>query len=480
MSNVFNLIRPSSIKFAPDCTAIILNNRKITYGELSSLVDNTASYLLETGINENDIVPLLFNNSIEFIVYILSLWEIGAIPVPLNTKLLQRDLQEQISFLNSNLTIISEEFRNIPVPGKNLIISPDLSLQIDEFPNRKIQKLPIDHSRDRTALILFTSGSSGKPKAVMLSFENIIQSAMIGNKVLNQTKEDKWLLSLPIYHIGGFSIIFRALLFGASIVIPDSLSSNDLSKSIKKHKPTLASFVSNQLKKFVDINFIPSNELRTVILGGGFSDKDLILESIEQGWKIVKVYGSTETSSFVSFMDTEEVKKKPGASGKVIHPNKIRVTGEGEIIIQSPAVMKGYFKNEKETTNKLRDGFYYSGDIGYLDKEGYLFIEAKRDDLIISGGENINPVEVEKMILLHHNVKEVCVVGIENKEWGQIVSAAILLKENSRLSESELKDFLKDKLSFFKIPRQMIFINQLPKSELGKIPRGEVKRLFNS
>jgi O-succinylbenzoic acid--CoA ligase len=476
MSSVFDQIRPSSVKFVPESTAIILNDKKITYGELNSFVDKTVSLLLERGIKKNDPVTLLFNNSFEFIVALLSLWETGAIPVPLNTKLLPQDLQEQISFLNSTFTIKSEEFKNVEITGNNTILSLD-DLPEKKSPNKNIIE---PQSGDKTALILFTSGSSGKPRAVMLSFENIIQSALIGNKVLNQTKEDKWLSSLPIYHIGGFSIIFRALLFGASTVIPVSLSITDLGESIKKHKPTLVSLVSNQLKKFIDMNFVPPDELRTVLLGGGFSDKDLILQSVEQGWKIVKVYGSTETSSFISFMDTDEVKKKPGASGKVIQPNKIEITTDGEITIQSPVLMKGYFNNDEETANKVKDGYYYSGDMGYFDEEGYLFIEARRNDLIVSGGENINPAEVEKVILSHAQVKEACVVGIENKEWGQILSSAIVLKENSRLSETELKDFLKDKLPSFKIPRQMIFVTQLPKSELGKILKEEVKRLFNS
>ena len=469
---IIDLIKPAELKVNPD-SLIIHNDKEVPYSKINSLVYKTSLFLKDEGIKENDIITLLSNNSVDFIITILSLWEIGAIPAPLNIKLLGKDLDEQIKFLNAGFTIKSKEFLNVSTPGKNILIS------FDDLPDNKEKIRQKNFSKENTALILFTSGSSGKPKAVMLSFENLIQSAIIGNKVLNLTNKDRWLASLPFYHIGGFSIIIRALLFGSSIIIPASLSCEDLMKSLMKYHSTLASLVSNQLKRFIDMNFVPPEELRMVLLGGGFSNKNLILKAIDQGWKIAKVYGSTETSSFVSFMNYEEVKKKPEASGKVIHPNKIIITDDGEILVRSSAIMKGYFNNEDETSAKLKNEFYYTGDIGHLDDEGCLYIEAKRSDLIISGGENVNPVEVENEILSHSNVKEVCVVGIEDKKWGQIVSGAIVLMVNCKLPEKELKDFLRDKLSSYKIPKQIIFVNQLPKSELGKILREEVKKLFN-
>lgn len=469
--SILDLIRPKEINVPPDSTAVIYNDKKISYGELNSLVKRTALFLYEKGIQENDITVLLSGNRLEFIVAVLALWEIGAVPVPLNTKLLDKDLNEQIKFLNSGFIIKSKEFRNVSTTGKSILI------RLTELPDNEEKTSQINFSENKTALILFTSGSSGKPKAVMLSFENLIQSAVIGNKVLNQTSKDKWLASLPFYHIGGFSIIFRVLMFGTSIIIPDSLSNDNLSESIKKNKPALISLVTTQLKNFIDKDFTPPIELRTVLLGGGFSDKNLILKAIDKGWMIAKVYGSTETSSLISFMNPDEVKKKPEASGKAIPPNKIIITDEGGIAIQSPAVMKGYFNND-ETAGVIKDGYYFTGDIGYLDDEGYLFVEAKRNNLIISGGENINPFEVENFILTHSEIKEACVIGIDSEEWGQIVSAAVVLKEGEALSEKKLRDFLRDKLPSFKIPKKIKFVNQLPKSGLGKILRNKVKNLF--
>ena len=479
--NTLSLIRSADIKHNPTSTAVIYNNTELSYKNLAELVDKTAFFLIQQDIKENNIVCLLFNNSLEFIVTTLALWEIGAIPVPLNNKLLEKELNDQIDFLNPKRIIKDKEFEDKSTKGKDLII------HFEELKPVKHKIKTTGFSKGKTALILFTSGSSKKPKAVMLSFENLIQSALIGDKAIAHSAKDKWLASLPFYHIGGFSIIFRTIMFGASIIIPDSLSNDDIKKAILKHHPTLASLVSHQLKKFVDINFSPPKELRMVLLGGGFSDKELILKAIELKWNLAKVYGSTETSSFISVMDKEEVKRKPEASGKAILPNQVFIysgyketlsSKSGRIIIKSPAVMKGYYKTNSETNSKSKKDLFDTGDIGYLDEEGFLFVEAKRSDLIVTGGENINPVEVEKVILTHNDVKEVCVIGIKDKTWGQLVSAAIVLKKDGRLSANELKNFLKEKLASYKIPKKILFIDEIPKTEMGKVIREKVNKLF--
>lgn len=478
--NIINSIRPAGVKIIPGSVAIAQDKKEISYIELYSLTGKRAYYLQQKGINEDSIITLLFNNSLEFIVTILALWEIGAIPVPLNTRLLEKDLNDQITFLNSKFTIKSKEFENLSTQNESIVILSGDSSDSGQTKTIKFEK-------DKTALILFTSGTSGKPKAVMLSFENLIQSALIGNKVLNHTGEDKWLASLPFYHIGGFSIIIRAIMFGTSIIIPESLSAEDLAKSIKNYHPTLTSVVSNQLKKFIDMDLSPAEELRMVLLGGGFSDPALVSEAINKGWKIAKVYGSTETSSFVSIMNTKEVKRKPGASGKAILPNQIFILSDnrelssgksGEVIVKSPAVMKGYYESEDRTPVQQKNDLFQTGDTGYLDEEGFLYIEARRNDLIVSGGENINPHEVESAILTHPDIREVCVVGIEDVAWGQIVCAAIVSKKNVKITDDEMREYLKDKLAAYKIPKRMILANDLPKSTLGKIIKEKIKKLF--
>ena len=464
------------LEHPPSSAAVSTGNKVYTYSDLVKEIRFSFQNLKYLDISRGDHVGIISNNEIHFITIVFALWNCGAVPVLLNTKLSSNEIHNQILLTGCKYVFIHHKFiKELSFPEINAVEFPFAEkIGAEESFSFK------ENKPDDTAVIIFTSGSSGNPKAVMLSFENLFQSAVIGNKVLNLNSQDRFLASLPFYHIGGFSIITRAVMFGSSVIIPDSLSVPDLIKSINLFNPTAASLVSNQLKKFVDKKIIPPKELRLVLLGGGFFDKDLILEALKQRWKVARVYGSTETSSFISFMNYEEAQLKPDSSGKAISPNRIKITKEGEITVKSPAVMKGYYNNKKETSLRLKEGIYYSGDTGHVDEEGNLYVEAKRTDLIVSGGENINPHEVEKAILLHPKVSEVSVVGIENKEWGQIVSAAVVLKKKNELSDAELKTYLKGKLAVFKVPKQIMFVKQLPKTEIGKIQQKKVKELFGN
>jgi O-succinylbenzoic acid--CoA ligase len=462
------------LEHPPSSISVITGKKIYTYSDLIREINFSHLNIKKIGIGPGDHAGIITNNDFYFIPLLFALWNCGAVPVLLNAKLQKDEIQNQIIFARCKFLFIHEKFlEKFSVRG---IISAEFPFreknQPEENPYRNENK-PGD-----TAVIIFTSGSSGRPKAVMLGFENLFQSAVIGNKVLNLNTNDRFLASLPFHHIGGFSIITRSVISGSSVIIPDSLSADDLIRSIHLSNPTAISLVSNQLKKFVDAKIISPDDLRIVLLGGGFFDKDLILSALKLGWKIAKVYGSTETSSFVSFMDCEEAELRPGASGKAISPNEIIITEEGEIAVRSPSVMKGYYQNKDDTSLRLREGVYFSGDIGYLDKEGYLFVEAKRDDLIVSGGENINPFEIEKAILTNGKIDEAVVVGTEDEEWGQAVSAAVVLKDKEKLSGQELKNFLKDKITPFMIPKKILFLTELPKTELGKIKRDKVRKLF--
>jgi acyl-CoA synthetase (AMP-forming)/AMP-acid ligase II len=201
---------------------------------------------------------------------------------------------------------------------------------------------------------------------------------------------------------------------------------------------------------------------------------------------VSKVYGSSETSSFVTMIEAKDILRKITSSGKILQKNEIFILSEsgqklpagksGEIAVKSDSVMKGYINNEKETSNKSKNGMYLSGDIGYLDEEGYLFVEARRNDLIVSGGENINPAEVQNAIFENPDIKDCYVFGLEDKTWGHIAVAVVV---KSSEIDIKLKEFLKTKIAGYKIPKKIIYVKQIPKTSLGKIEKGKVRDLFN-
>ncbi|HKI78416.1 MAG TPA: AMP-binding protein, partial [Ignavibacteriaceae bacterium] len=348
------LILPNH-SLSPDSIALVEQNFKINYSELQENALNYASYLSESGIRSNEYIPILSDNNKEFVYLVLALWTIGAVPVPLNTRLTQNEINKLFVITGSKYIVIQNDIR------KNYQFDNSVSQIVFPFELSNPGEIPIqkdNFDKDKTAVVIFTSGSTGSPKGVELSFNNLFKNAQIGNQVLGQGNDKKWLASLPFYHIGGFSIITRALRYGAGLIIPNSLKIDDLAYAIKNQKPTFASFVSTQLKRLIENNIAPNPELKTVLLGGGFIDPKLLEEAFENGWKITIVYGSSETSSFVTANKIESLQSKLDSVGKALSPNEIKIVdsdgkslpanSSGELIVKSEAVMKGYINNSEE------------------------------------------------------------------------------------------------------------------------------------
>ena len=476
---------------------IITQKKNISFEGLNEKADCLTNYLqLNHKVKSGDIAAVISENNLDFIILIFALWKSGVVPVPINIKLNDNETNNLLAFLKPSFIFISSDFnKQLYCQGaRTIIIETDYSIQDRaEMPENNVitrNGKNIKFDENSTALILFTSGTSGNPKAVPLSFHNLRASFNNSNTVLNHVANDKWLASLPFYHIGGFSIITRALLSGTPLIIPKSLNTNDLIDNIINHRPTLLSLVSTQLRRLLDMGVKPSARLKCILLGGGHIEDSLLNEAINDGWPIAKVFGSTETSSLVTFVDCKKEKNKKLSGGKPLGNNQIFIVNEskellppnnmGEIAIKSESCAQVYYNNPMETDEKFRDGLYYTGDSGYVDEEGYLFINSRMDDIIISGGENINPLEIETALLKYPGIKNVTVFGQEDKEWGQIVVAAIITDLGLSISEIELKEFLLQEISSYKLPRKFYFMNEFPMNPLGKIQKEKLREIIKN
>ena len=459
--------------------AIISSSVTYTFDELKKKVLSTACYFNQQNISAGERVGLIGRNDIDFVINILALWQLSAVPVPLNIRLTEAEIKEQLLLADCSSMLVQKEFyEEVKNASKKIIKYPFRYDGVDPFSGR--DKLEVNDP----ALIIFSSGSTNKSKGIILSFNSLFNSAYNSNQLLRYTHSDRWLVSLPFYHVGGFSIITRSLLFGIPLIIPDSLAPEALTESLNKWQPTFISLVVAQLKKFVDENISPNPELKNCLIGGGFADLEIIRDAYDLGWPVSIVYGSTETSSFVTALLKDEIIFKPNSVGRAVPTNKILIADDkgnqldtfeiGEIIIHSNALMSGYV-GENKAEEVIKNGIYHTGDIGYLNEDGYLFIEGRKNFLISTGGENVNPMEVEKVLLQHPQISEAAVFPLKSKEWGEIVAATIVLRSKSdKLSYNELKRFLKDKISGYKIPKKFFFEEQLPKSELGKIEKDKL------
>ena len=460
----------------PNNTAIQTEKGFVTYQKFLEDSNLTANYLLSHNIMENNHVGILFSHTYDFFVLINALWFIGAIPVPLNTRKTANEIENEIQIADIKFLIVDDLIKTL---FSTLNFQNVLNINIIMKHETRNHNLVIHNSRfiiHNSALIMFTSGSTGIPKAVVHTFQSLYESVFALDSFAELSPHDIWLASLPLYHIGGFMILIRSLLATSSVLFPDLLKLENINQAIIQSNPTHISLVPTTLRNLVDQKVKPNKNLKFVFLGGGPSPTELITEAVNKSWPVVKVYGSTETCSMITALRPNEIKSKPDSAGKLLGGNKIKITSmgkkeTGEIVVSSKSLFKEYYNDRPTTNDKLQNGWYRTGDYGWIDDEGYLYIESRKDDLIISGGENIVPFEIEAVIKKHPMVKDVFVFTLQDKIWEQIVCAAVV---SENISDNTIKDFLKEKIASYKIPKRIFAIDEIPRNEMGKVNRAEL------
>ena len=399
------------------------------------------------------------------------------------------ELLFQLREVNVRNLIVDEEHYEI---GKKLaddfdinLISSELILQNNEYELSGSKNMNAEDVHS----IIYTSGTTGKPKAVMLTNENYYWSAVGSGENLGVNPDDRWLLCMPYYHIGGLSILMRSAIYGTCAVIHDGFDQEKVNLYLRQSSITLLSVVPTMLKRMVesDAHKFPDT-IRAVLVGGGPVSKTLLEEAQIRGLPVLQTYGLTEATSQISTLSPKDAIEKIGSAGKILSINILRIEKKineddvGEILVKGPTVTTGYFGHHEATQKIINDGWLHTGDIGHLDDDGYLFISDRRDDLIISGGENIYPAEIENVLVNFEGVFEVAVVGFSDNEWGEKVVAVLVLDEKKmEIDIIKLKYYLDENLANYKHPRQIFITNkELPRTVSGKLQRYIVRLKFEN
>jgi len=323
----------------------------------------------------------------------------------------------------------------------------------------------------------------------VLTFDNHLSSANASAYRIGIDVNDRWLSCLPLYHVGGLAVVFRSCLYGTAIVLHKRFDVDAFHASLGRDAVTLTSVVPTMLHRLLQSRGAPWPEsLRLVLLGGAAATPELLAAAWDAGLPVAPTYGLTEASSQVATALPGDAQPKPGTVGKPLFGAEVRIVdnegrelpaGEiGEVTVRGPQVMAGYYRNEAATAQTIRDGWLYTGDLGYTDADGDLFLVQRRSDLIVSGGENVYPAEVEAVLRVHPAVAEACVVGVPDAEWGQRVAAAVQLRPGAALEESALLAFCRERLAGYKVPRQVRFVAELPQTASGKIERRRVVEML--
>ncbi len=397
--------------------AFLGSDIRILYGELDLMVSATAQLLRAAAIQPGQRVAIYMESGWACSTLILALLRIGAVACPLNTRLPVAAVKEQLDWIACDTLIarIRETSRK-QLPGIT-------TLDPDGLVSRELTSGQIDDSfsfeLNQPAVVLFTSGSSGTPKAVQLTYGNLYYSAYGANQVLRLQSEDCWHLSLPLYHVGGLGILFRCLQSGAAMSVPDP--ERTLAESLPEFPVTHVSLVSTQLKRLLDAELPAESRQRfkAILLGGDAVPEPLFQAARSQRWPVLRTYGLTEMAAMVTACSPIDPPNAQQSSGKPLRYRDVKITGAGEICVRGATRFSGYVEGNTLTTPFDQEGWFHTGDLGQLDDLGYLHVIGRKDNQFTSGGENIQPETIERVLLTIPGVQQAIVRPQPDPEYGQ-------------------------------------------------------------
>jgi O-succinylbenzoic acid--CoA ligase len=462
----------------PNYEALIDGDLSLTFAELNQRVLALVGTLEDAGVRPGDRVAILAQNSVELVEAIHAVPRAGAILVPLNTRLTTSELATQLRDAGVRLLLCERSTEAAAGAAATAPSAAVLPLPLDgRAPSRPVNT----HQLDDVHSIIYTSGTTGRPKGAMLTFGNFWASATGSAFNLGVMADDRWLACMPLFHVGGLSIVLRSAIYGTTIVLQHGFDEREVVASLYRDGVTHISVVASMLQRSLDADDRRSPpSLRVVLVGGGPVPPDLLARALDRGFPVLQTYGLTEAASQVTTLAPGDALSHLGSAGKPLITTQLRVDAApgdaGEILVGGPTVTPGYFGDAAATAAAIPDGWLHTGDIGRLDPDGFLFVLDRRDDLIVSGGENVYPAEVEAVLLGCPGVVEAAVVGVPDEKWGLAVAAALVV--NAAFASDEVEQWTRSLLAGYKVPRIIRIVDELPKTASGKTQRRLVREMF--
>lgn len=510
--NLVSEIYNTSLKQA-DKIAYHFGGKDTTYGEFEESVSKLATALKDLGVEKGDHVVFLLGNTPHFIISLYATMRIGATAIPVNplyspdeiTYIVRNGDAKAIIALDALLPLVEAGLKAFPEvetyivceTNENTIeklkaLPPNIKERVHSFGQIMKESLPsikpMEIHSDDTAVILYTSGTTGRPKGAMLTHGNLYSNARDIADYLTFTAEDRVITTLPVFHVFALSVVVNApLLTSAELIITPTFSPKEIFRIGREFKPTIFAGVPtmyNFLYQYPEGNPEDLKSLRLAISGGS-SMPVALLHNFEEKFnvRVSEGYGLSEASPVTCFNPLDRERKAGSIGTNIVNvENKVfNELGEevpvgevGELVVKGPNVMKGYYKMPEETAVAIRDGWLYTGDLARMDEEGYFYIVDRKKDMIIVGGYNVYPREVEEVFYGHPGVLEAAVVGIPDPNLGEEVLAYVVLKDPS-ITEDELHTYCKEHLAKYKCPKEIILLEELPKNTTGKILRRNLK-----
>lgn len=467
-----------------------------SFAELDKQVTHLARQLATLEVREGSRVAFLAGNGPPYVVFVHALTRLRAILVPLNVRLTQEELCWQIQDVRATVLISDTLYME---QSKEIIKAfPYLTYGLVEMQGNNASLHAVRESEtvlrteidlDAIQAIMYTSGTTGRPKGAIITYGMQWWNATGSALNLGHDPSDCWLACMPFFHIGGLSILMRSVIYGISVLVQQKFDAQAVNDAIMHERVTIISVVAQMLQRMLTALDVDQQDrrypetLRCVLLGGGPAPQPLLEACELRRIPVVQTYGLTEACSQAVTLAPQDALRKLGSAGRPLPAVQLRILHEGqlakanepgEIYLKGPTITPGYVERPEETARAFVDGWFATGDIGYLDAEGYLYVLDRRSDLIISGGENVYPAEVESVLLAHPDVEEAGVCGRPDAQWGQVPIAFVHLHSGSTTSPEELIQYAAQHLARYKRPRAVYVVEQLPRNSSGKLLRREL------
>ena len=481
------------------------DGRSWTYAEFDRIVNRTANLLAMRGAKKGAAVSLLLPNSAEYVIAYFACWKIGAIANPVNSLLKADEIAFVVGNCEAKIMLVHSRFLPTIEAIRNELPTLETIIEFDDVTKaaKDCDVTPADSWRGESiesndeAIIIYTSGTTGKPKGCLLTHGNLIANARQIADWMKFGETDQLLTVMPLFHMNAVSVTTMSALYaGGSTVVAPKFSASKFWQIIRDYEITSFGSVATMLSMLLQkerekpkskAQSLKSESLRFAMCGSAPVPAE-VLKSFEEtfGCLVIEGYGLSESTCRSTFNPPNN-SRRPGSCGQAIG-NEMRIfddedreaaDGElGEIVLRGENVLKGYFKNAEATAKAFRGGWFHTGDVGYRDADGFFYIVDRKSDMIIRGGENIYPREIDEVLYAHSAVAAAATIGVPDALYGEAVVAFVVIRNGANVSEAELIEFCRARLADFKCPQQICFATDIPKGATGKLLKRELQRLY--
>ncbi|MFB6171742.1 MAG: class I adenylate-forming enzyme family protein [Haloarculaceae archaeon] len=497
---------------APDREAVVMQGpdgrrETVTFAEFDDRVNRVANGLRDRGIDEGDKVAVFTQNSVETVESYFGAMKLGALPVPINHRFKADEVRYVLEDSGAEVLVFDADAADIvdaihdseSTPDQYLYTDADDPAYADSYQafRESSPADPVDIVPDRLdeAMLMYTSGTTGRPKGCILTHDNIVQNSQntVYEADFGRGEDERFLVVTPLFHVAAFALFHNTFYIGGTTLLLDEFLPGRIMEILEEESVTGSFFVPTMSRALLDLPDFDSYDLSSFqhyMTGAAPSGEELkrdIIESFDVD--LYDAFGQTEMSPVTTMLLPEDALEHPDSVGRPVINVELKIldpeTGEevaqgdpGRACYKSPTRFKGYYNMPEKTESVIdEDGWFHSGDLVRRDEDGFVYFVGRSDDMIISGGENIYPAEIEEVLHEHEAIDEAAVVGVPDETWGQRVKAAVVLHDGYDLTAEEVQDYVDSRLADYKKPREVLFLDELPRNPSGKILRNQLEAL---